>query len=174
MSDDSYEIYAIKYATHQRGSSDNFIGGDTHDVPMPIDYLFRSLGEEVGNRAMGVILSGTGSDGSLGLKAIKAEAGITFAQEEKTAKYEGMPRSAVAAGCVDFVLPPAGIARELSKRACRPRGVRACGRRSKCNGYCGQPTGRPRSIEGARIYGCRATNRKITLTQILSHMQTFV
>ncbi|PYT25898.1 MAG: hypothetical protein DMG58_23455, partial [Acidobacteria bacterium] len=57
----------------------------------------------------------TGSDGSLGLKAIKAEAGITFAQEEKTAKYEGMPRSAVAAGCVDFVLPPAGIARELSR-----------------------------------------------------------
>src|SRR5438445_3570539 len=87
----------------------------THDVPMPIDYFFRSLAEEVGNKAMGVILSGTGSDGSLGLKAIKAEAGITFAQEEKSAKYDGMPRSAVAAGCVDFVLPPGGIARELSR-----------------------------------------------------------
>ncbi|HXJ41869.1 MAG TPA: chemotaxis protein CheB, partial [Bryobacteraceae bacterium] len=87
----------------------------TRDVPMPIDYFFRSLAEELGNKAIGVILSGTGSDGSLGLKAIKAETGITFAQEEKSAKYDGMPHSAIAAGCVDFVLPPADIARELSR-----------------------------------------------------------
>jgi two-component system CheB/CheR fusion protein len=82
---------------------------------MPIDHFMRSLAAEVQSRAIGVILSGTGSDGTLGLEAIKAEGGLTFAQEEKSAQYQGMPESAVASGCVDFVLPPAGIARELAK-----------------------------------------------------------
>ncbi len=82
---------------------------------MPIDHFLLSLAEDLGNRAIGVILSGTASDGTLGLKAIKAEGGITFAQDAKSAKYDGMPRSAVAAGCVDFILPPAGIARELAR-----------------------------------------------------------
>ena len=80
---------------------------------MPIDRFFRSLAEDQRNSAIGVILSGTASDGSLGLKAIKAEGGITFAQDEKTAKYGGMPHSAIASGAVDFVLPPEGIAEEL-------------------------------------------------------------
>jgi two-component system, chemotaxis family, CheB/CheR fusion protein len=80
---------------------------------MPIDHFLRSLAEDQGSRAIGVILSGTASDGTYGLKAVKEEGGITFAQDEKSAKYDGMPRSAVAAGCVDFVLPPEGIAREL-------------------------------------------------------------
>ena len=64
-------------------------------------------------RALGVVLSGTASDGTLGLQAIKAAGGITFAQEKRTAKFDGMPGSAIAAGVVDFVLPPAGIARQL-------------------------------------------------------------
>ena len=64
-------------------------------------------------RPLGVVLSGTASDGTLGLQAIKAAGGITFAQEMRTAKFDGMPRSAIAAGVVDFVLPPAGIARQL-------------------------------------------------------------
>jgi two-component system, chemotaxis family, CheB/CheR fusion protein len=85
---------------------------------MPIDYFFRSLAQDEGSKAVGVILSGTASDGTLGLKAIKAEGGITFAQEESTAKYDGMPRSAIIAGCVDFILPPEGIAREIV-RLCR-------------------------------------------------------
>src|SRR5262249_34206781 len=85
---------------------------------MPIDSFFRSLAEDQQSRAVGVILSGTASDGTLGLKAIKAEGGITFAQDEKTAKYDGMPRSAIQAGCVDFVLSPEGIAHELA-RLCR-------------------------------------------------------
>src|SRR5690349_14351853 len=67
----------------------------TREMPMPIDYFLRSLAEDLGNKAIGVILSGTGSDGSLGLKAIKVEGGITFAQDEKSAKYDGMPHSAV-------------------------------------------------------------------------------
>jgi two-component system, chemotaxis family, CheB/CheR fusion protein len=80
---------------------------------MPIDVFFRSMAGDLGNKAIGVILSGTASDGTLGLTAIKSEGGITFAQDVQSAKYDGMPRSAVAAGCVDFVLPPDQIAREV-------------------------------------------------------------
>lgn len=87
---------------------------------LPIDYFLRSLAEELGNRAIGVILSGTASDGALGLKAIKAEGGVTFAQDEKSAKYGDMPRNALAGGSVDFVLPPEGIARELVRVARHP------------------------------------------------------
>ncbi len=82
---------------------------------LPIDYFLTSLAADRGNRAIGVILSGTASDGTMGLKAIKSEGGITFAQDIKSAKYDGMPRSAIAAGCVDFVLPPEGIASELAR-----------------------------------------------------------
>ncbi|MGD0551523.1 MAG: chemotaxis protein CheB [Sedimentisphaerales bacterium] len=87
---------------------------------MPIDHFFRSLADELGNRAIGVILSGTATDGTLGAEAIKAEGGITFAQDEKSAKYDGMPQSAIAAGCVDFVLSPKRIASELERIAKHP------------------------------------------------------
>ncbi len=79
----------------------------------PIDHFFRSLAQEQEGRAIGVVLSGTGSDGTLGLRAIKAEGGITFVQDEKSAKHPGMPQSAAAVA--DSVLPPAGIARELAR-----------------------------------------------------------
>src|SRR6266851_3001788 len=82
---------------------------------MPIDRFLRSLAEDQGSNAIGVVLSGTASDGTLGLAAIKAEGGITFAQDEKSAKFDGMPQSAIAAGCVDLVLPPDGIAEELAR-----------------------------------------------------------
>ena len=82
---------------------------------LPIDHFFSTLAETQGHLAIGVILSGTASDGTLGLKAIKAAGGITFAQEPKSAKFDGMPKSALLAGCVDFVLPPERIARELSQ-----------------------------------------------------------
>ena len=85
----------------------------------PIDHLFESLAASEGHRAIGVVLSGTASDGTAGLAAIKAAGGITFAQDE-TAMHDGMPRSAIAAGCVDFVLPPASIARELLRIARHP------------------------------------------------------
>ena len=80
---------------------------------MPIDFFLRALAADRGSKALGVVLSGTASDGTLGLQAIKAAGGTTFAQEMQTAKCDGMPRSAIAAGVVDFVLPPAGIARQL-------------------------------------------------------------
>jgi two-component system, chemotaxis family, CheB/CheR fusion protein len=80
-----------------------------------IDTFLRSLAVAHGSDAIGVILSGTASDGTLGLSAIKGEAGITFAQEPSSAKYDGMPASAIASGCVDFILPPAGIAKEIAR-----------------------------------------------------------
>ena len=80
----------------------------------PIDAFFRSLAEQDSHQAVGVILSGTGTDGTLGLAAIKAEGGITFAQDG-TAQQDGMPRNAIAAGYADFVLPPEQIAAELAR-----------------------------------------------------------
>ena len=88
------------------------------DAYRPIDHFFRSLARERGGRVIGVVLSGTGSDGTLGLRAIKAEDGIAFVQDEKSAKHAGMPESARAVA--DFVLPPAGIARELVRIAGHP------------------------------------------------------
>mgnify|MGYP000910477914 CR=1 FL=1 len=93
------------------------------EARMPIDEFLESLAREEGNGAIGVILSGNGSDGTRGLLAVKAAGGITFAQDEKSAKYSAMPASAVAAGCVDFVLPPGQIARELVALVGRPPGT---------------------------------------------------
>jgi two-component system, chemotaxis family, CheB/CheR fusion protein len=80
-----------------------------------VDTFLRSLALSHGRAAIGVILSGTASDGTLGVAAIKGEAGITFAQEPSSAKYDGMPASAIASGCVDFILAPAGIAQEIAR-----------------------------------------------------------
>ncbi len=85
-----------------------------------VDTFFRSLAEHEGPRAIGVVLSGNASDGTAGLKAIKAAGGITFAQDPATAKFESMPRSAIAAGCVDFMLKPADIAAELMRLRTHP------------------------------------------------------
>jgi two-component system CheB/CheR fusion protein len=87
---------------------------------MPIDRFLRSIAEQCGSRAIGVILSGTGSDGSAGVEAIKAAGGVTFAQEAATAKFATMPEAAAATGCVDFVLPPEGIAAELVRLGRHP------------------------------------------------------
>jgi two-component system CheB/CheR fusion protein len=86
---------------------------------MPIDSFLRSLAADQRNKAIGVILSGAATDGTLGLRAIKAEGGITFAQDE-SAKFDGMPRSAVSTGVVDFVLSPDGIGTELAVIAHHP------------------------------------------------------
>src|SRR5215212_6576492 len=83
---------------------------------MPIDAFFRSLAEDQGTRAVGVVLSGVASDGSVGVRAIKAEGGITFAQDD-SAKFDGMPRSAVVSGAVDFILSPRQMAEELVRIA---------------------------------------------------------
>lgn len=84
-------------------------------VNAAVDIFFRSLAEQHGPNAIGIVLSGMGSDGTVGLTAIKAEGGITFAQDSRSAKYDGMPASAVAAGCVDFVLRPREMVQELAR-----------------------------------------------------------
>ena len=84
-----------------------------------IVFFLESLAQDQHEHAVGIILSGTATDGTLGLEAIKAEGGITFAQDE-SAKYDSMPRSAASAGCVDFVLSPEAIAFELARLAKHP------------------------------------------------------
>ena len=86
----------------------------------PIDEFLCSLALERKTHAIGIILSGTGSDGTEGLKAIKAEGGITFAQDLKSAQYPDMPKSAIAAEAVDFVRSPEQIAEELCSIAKHP------------------------------------------------------
>ena len=93
---------------------------DSRGLHMAVDQFMRSLAEQKGNRAIGVILSGTGSDGTLGIAEIQAQGGVTFAQDEASAKYYGMPRSAVASGNVDYILPPKQIAAELARIARHP------------------------------------------------------
>jgi two-component system CheB/CheR fusion protein len=86
----------------------------------PIDEFLAALAREQKAAAIGVILSGSGSDGTLGLRAIKSEGGVTFAQDPKTAAWPAMPATAISAGVVDFVLPPAGIAAELVRISRHP------------------------------------------------------
>jgi two-component system, chemotaxis family, CheB/CheR fusion protein len=93
---------------------------ESRGVHMSVDHFMRSLAEGQGNRAIGVILSGSGSDGTLGMAEIQAQGGVTFAQDEASAKYDSMPRSAIVAGCVDYVLPPKLIAQELARIARHP------------------------------------------------------
>lgn len=82
-------------------------------INLPIDSFLRSLAQDQERNAACVVLSGTGSDGTLGLKAIKSAFGLVLAQDEESAKYDGMPRSAVSTGLVDFVLPPQEIPAQL-------------------------------------------------------------
>jgi two-component system CheB/CheR fusion protein len=88
---------------------------ERHGARLPFDFLLHSLAEEYGPRAIGVVLSGTGADGSIGLKGLKDKGGYVIAQNPDEAEYEGMPRSAIATGVVDLVLPVAAIADALIK-----------------------------------------------------------
>ncbi|CAB3749120.1 chemotaxis protein CheB [Paraburkholderia humisilvae] len=89
--------------------------GDARGVHLPVDHFLKSLAEDCQARAIGVILSGTGTDGTLGVEEIKAAGGITLAQDEQSAAHTGMPLNAIRSGCIDMVLPPADMARELAR-----------------------------------------------------------
>jgi two-component system CheB/CheR fusion protein len=111
-------VYVIPPDTFMALSGDSFVLTPRKKQPgqhLSVNFFMRSLAEERKSGAIGVILSGTGTDGTLGLENIKAEGGIAFAQDPATAKYDGMPRSAIDSGCVDFVLPPKKIAQELHR-----------------------------------------------------------
>jgi two-component system CheB/CheR fusion protein len=90
---------------------------------LPIDTFFRSLAEDQGNNAIGIILSGTGTDGTLGLKAIKDAGGLVVVQDLASAEFDGMPRSAIGTGLVDYALAPEKIPAQLMNYAkgCRPQ-----------------------------------------------------
>jgi two-component system CheB/CheR fusion protein len=80
---------------------------------LPIDYFFSSLAQDLRERAIGIVLSGTGSDGTLGVRAIKAVGGMVMAQNPESTEFDGMPRSAIATGLVDYELPPAEMPAQL-------------------------------------------------------------
>lgn len=92
--------------------------------PKPsVDRLFKSLADQIGDRAVGIVLSGTGSDGAYGIQAIRGAGGITIAQDDRSAKYDGMPVSAVETGCIDLVLSPIQIGTHLAKILEKPRNL---------------------------------------------------
>lgn len=90
---------------------------------MPIDFFFRSLAQDQRERAIGIVLSGTGSDGMLGVRAIKGEGGMVMAQNPASTAYDGMPRSALATGLVDYELPPAEMPAQLIAYAAHAFGI---------------------------------------------------
>ena len=98
---------------------------ERHGARLPFDFLLHSLAEEFGTRAICVILSGTGADGSLGLKSVKEEGGLVIAQDPEEAGFDGMPRSAIKTGAVDLVLPAAEIPAAIVKYTGRIGRVRS-------------------------------------------------
>jgi two-component system, chemotaxis family, CheB/CheR fusion protein len=88
---------------------------ERHGARLPFDFFLRSLAEELGERAICVILSGTGGDGSLGLKAVKEKGGLVIVQDPDEAEYDGMPRTAIMTGAVDLVLPVANVPEILAE-----------------------------------------------------------
>lgn len=88
--------------------------GPPHEMPpLPIDFFFRALAGDLKEKAICIVLSGTGTDGTLGLKTIKGEAGMAIAQEVQSARFAGMPSSAIATGMTDYILPPAAMPPQL-------------------------------------------------------------
>src|SRR6185436_9923832 len=95
-----------------------------HGLALPIDHFFRSLAQDSGERAIAVILSGSGSDGSRGVQEVRRVGGVVFCESTETAKFNGMPLSAIATNAVDRVLPPEDIAEAIGALAHPPLGVR--------------------------------------------------
>ena len=123
MAVESNHLYVIPPNTSMRIAQGHLTlrpRGETLGPPMPIDDLLQSLAEDRGVNAIGVILSGSGTDGALAMQMIKGAGGITFAQNDESANFTGMPRAAISLGCVDFVLSPQEIARELARLGAHP------------------------------------------------------
>lgn len=109
-------IYLIPPRTHLKLFRGKLIFTEpTHPrgLSLPIDIFFRSLAEEKTTQAVGIVLSGTGSDGSTGVRAIKEMGGTVMVQSIESAQFDGMPRAAIATGCADFILPPEDMPEQL-------------------------------------------------------------
>jgi two-component system CheB/CheR fusion protein len=139
----------------------------------PIDFFFRSLAEDQGDRAIGVVLSGTASDGTLGLEEIKALGGITFAQDD-TARQSSMPHSAVDSGCVDFVLPPTEIASEIARIARHPHTAHGAPARRKTDPAHVQVLETVHKAMGVDFsrYKASSVYRRITRRMVLNKTET--
>jgi len=92
-----------------------FLSEQQPGLNLPIDIFMKSLAEDFGERAIAVVLSGTGSDGTRGVRQVKEAGGLVLVQDEESAKFDGMPRSAVKTGIVDFVLPPGKMPPEIER-----------------------------------------------------------
>lgn len=86
-----------------------------HGLSLPIDVFFRSMAEQVGERAVAIVLSGTGSDGARGVPRVNEEGGLVMVQAPASAKFDGMPRAALSTGLADAVLPPDQLAARLAE-----------------------------------------------------------
>ena len=104
---------------------------------LPIDYFFQSLATDQRERAIGIVLSGTASDGTQGVRAIKAEGGMVMAQNPESTEFDGMPNSAIASGLVDYILPPAEMPARLIAYArhafAKPRSTTVARQRSRAS-----------------------------------------
>jgi two-component system CheB/CheR fusion protein len=98
---------------------------EPHGLRLPINFFFRSLAQDQRERAICIVLAGTGSDGTLGARAVKGEGGMVMAQEPESTEYSGMPHSAIATGLVDYVLPPAKMAEQLMAYAAHAFGKKS-------------------------------------------------
>lgn len=88
---------------------------EAHGFRLPIDFFFKSLSSDLGEKAICIILSGMASDGTAGLKAVKSELGMVMVQDPKSAKFDGMPTSAIKTGLADYILPPEEMPDQLIK-----------------------------------------------------------
>jgi two-component system CheB/CheR fusion protein len=102
-----YLIPAQEKSVHlPRQAAAERIGSLARGLNLPIDVFLRSLADDQAEKAIGIILSGTGSDGVRGIRAIKEAGGIVMVQSEESARFDGMPRAAISTGLADFILPP--------------------------------------------------------------------
>jgi two-component system CheB/CheR fusion protein len=115
--DHVYVIPPGVYLSIQNGSLHLSVPRERHGARMPLDFFLCSLAEEYGERAVCAILSGTGADGSAGVKAVKAKGGLVIVQEPEGAAFDGMPRNAIATGAADFILPVEKIPGALKQYA---------------------------------------------------------
>jgi two-component system CheB/CheR fusion protein len=113
--DHVYVMPPRTYLSVGNGSLRLSLPRERHGARMPVDFFLRSLAEEYGERAICAILSGTGGDGSVGLKAVKEKGGLVVVQDPEEAAYDGMPRSAIATGSVDHVLPLAEMPQAFAR-----------------------------------------------------------
>ena len=88
---------------------------EAHGFRLPIDFFFKSLSTDLGEKAICIILSGMASDGTTGLKAVKSELGMVMVQDPKSAKFDGMPTNAIQTGLADYILPPEEMSEQLIK-----------------------------------------------------------